>query len=178
MSTQECLIIPCSKVKRPYSAPARDMYQGRKVQMLLRRIDHSKYDVFIMSGLLGFLSLNTIVEPYEISLNERIWQAGESIKHTEEARAHRKVRKQNMRNLEVTIRRQETMISGYSTINCMLGENYRFVLQRAFKCNPIRDRINFIPAFHSGGSGRIRDGILALPFFKPQEIIQPELEFE
>jgi hypothetical protein len=62
--------IACSKTKKAYSCPAKEMYQGALFKKALRYSLKNYQDVYILSAKYGVLSLDTIIDPYEKTLNK------------------------------------------------------------------------------------------------------------
>ncbi|MBC8386521.1 MAG: hypothetical protein H8E13_00505 [Actinobacteria bacterium] len=74
------ILISCSKRKLSYSAKARHMYQGANFKKSLLYAEMLNADkIFILSAKYGLLKLDTVIEPYDETLNKkpeefkRIW---------------------------------------------------------------------------------------------------------
>jgi cytoplasmic iron level regulating protein YaaA (DUF328/UPF0246 family) len=67
-------LISCTKLKKEYPCPAGEMYQEsqlfKKATLYISQQDYD--DWFILSAKYGFLTKDTIIEPYDLTLNKMI----------------------------------------------------------------------------------------------------------
>lgn len=61
--------IACSKTKKRYPAPARELYQGSLFKKALRYTESEFNQVYILSAKYGLVSLDKVISPYEKTLN-------------------------------------------------------------------------------------------------------------
>lgn len=69
-------VVPCGAAKLSHAAPARDLYTSKHFQLALAaaEAEAAAYDgpaeVLILSGKHGLLSLDTMVEPYDVRMGD------------------------------------------------------------------------------------------------------------
>lgn len=62
-------LISCGRAKRAHAAPARDLYVSSLFKLSLRAAKAWADEVFIVSALHGLVSLDRVLEPYEVALH-------------------------------------------------------------------------------------------------------------
>lgn len=102
------LIISCSKGKLPTPAEARRFYTGQLFRKLVNLARNLRWDVRILSGKYGLISLSTIVHPYDQKI-----ETPADIK---------RIRRQALPALK-------TLIPEYTKIVIFMGKTYRKVLK-------------------------------------------------
>lgn len=71
MQDKKILILTaCSKKKLLDPAPAKEFYRGQLFQMIRNLTSQNNFDLRILSGFLGLLSPNEIVNPYDRKLQD------------------------------------------------------------------------------------------------------------
>lgn len=69
MESKRILVLTaCSKKKLPHPAPARTFYRGQLFQMIQKLTSQNDFELRILSGLLGLLTPNDIIRPYDHKL--------------------------------------------------------------------------------------------------------------
>lgn len=68
-------VVPCGRAKLPCAAPARQLYTGHHFRYVLDRVEQAAADgrtalVRILSGRHGLLDPDTVVEPYDLTMND------------------------------------------------------------------------------------------------------------
>ena len=63
------VLVSCSKTKLQHPDKARNLYQGRNFKKCLKYAELLNPDfIFILSAKYGLLELDTVIEPYELTL--------------------------------------------------------------------------------------------------------------
>lgn len=63
-------LIACSKSKKPYSCPARDLYQGQLFKKSYRVASQICDYIYILSAKYGLVHPQTIIQPYNKTLSK------------------------------------------------------------------------------------------------------------
>lgn len=66
--SKQIAFISCSKTKKKKSCPAKEMYQGTLFKKTLTYTFPKFKSIFILSAKYGLLDLETIIDPYELTL--------------------------------------------------------------------------------------------------------------
>jgi hypothetical protein len=61
-------VIPCTNQKSATGGPAREVWTGAHFQLVLAHAEHFYDKVFIMSYKYGFISPETVIDPYDINI--------------------------------------------------------------------------------------------------------------
>ncbi len=61
-------VIPCTNQKSATGGPAREVWTGSHFQLVLAHAEHFYDKVFIMSYKYGFITPETVIEPYDINI--------------------------------------------------------------------------------------------------------------
>lgn len=68
-------VIPCGGAKLDHAAPVRDLYTGQNFRHALRTAEAAAAEdngrVLVMSALHGLVELDTVLEPYDVTLTAR-----------------------------------------------------------------------------------------------------------
>ena len=67
------ILIGCSALKLDYPSPAKDLYTGVIFKKSLNLANRIGGDIYILSGLHGLVTPDTIIEPYEFGLEGPIF---------------------------------------------------------------------------------------------------------
>lgn len=64
----DLILLACSKKKLSHAAPARELYIGQLFRCALRYVDSTGRPALILSAKYGWITLDTVVEPYDVSI--------------------------------------------------------------------------------------------------------------
>ena len=103
------ILTACSKKKLPNSAPAKEFYRGQLFQMIRKLASQNNFELRILSGLLGLLTPEEVINPYNHKLQDNI----EDIKRVK----------------ALTIPKLLPLIPHYDIILVIMGKTYLKVIQ-------------------------------------------------
>lgn len=109
MKSNILLVISCSKGKLENSAPAKNLYTGQLFKALAKLATQNQWDLRILSGKLGLIAPNDIIEPY----NQKLQSNQEDIKRVQ----------------ALTLPKLEILIPHYDKIIVFMSKNYRRVIE-------------------------------------------------
>jgi len=139
MENKNLIIIGCSAEKLKYKAPAKDLYTGVIFKKSLNLANRIGGDIYILSGLYGLVTPDTIIEPYEFGIEGPIFDhkfpKEQQPQKSKERRARNKIK---IIDLSEQLKQQGITDEKYENVYCSVSEYYLPALEGIVLTKPYK----------------------------------------
>jgi hypothetical protein len=133
------IIIGCSALKLDYPSPAKDLYTGVIFKKSLNLANRIGGDIYILSGLHGLITPDTIIEPYEFGLEGPIFdQKYPREQQPQKSRERRARNKIKVVELREKLKQQGITDENYDIAYCGVSEYYLPALEGTVLIKPYK----------------------------------------